>query len=185
MGGFTPLMFAAREGCVECLPILADAGANLNLADPDGITPVVNSIINGHYDVARFLLDRGADRDLTTTGARGTLRSRRCAHHAVFESAVARRVRQRNHQLRTGESDCRSRRRNGAPSTWLARMSLTRNAHRALTFDAFSLAFSMAISEVSIPKTSKFCWESHIALSPVPHPISNALQGFMGVVVTV
>jgi uncharacterized protein len=53
LGGFTPLMFAAREGCVACLPILADAGANLNQADPDGITPMVNAIMNGHYDVAR------------------------------------------------------------------------------------------------------------------------------------
>ena len=52
-------------------------------------------------------------------------------------------------------------------------------------FDAFSLAFSIAISEASIPTTWKFCWESHIALSPVPQPISIALQGFMGVVVTV
>ena len=57
-------MFAARENCVACLPVLADAGANLNEPDPDGITPMVNSIINGHYDVARFLLDRGADPNL-------------------------------------------------------------------------------------------------------------------------
>jgi ankyrin repeat protein len=62
LGGFSPLMFAAREGCVECVRILADAGANLNLADPDGITPMVNAIINGHYDVAGFLLDRAPTR---------------------------------------------------------------------------------------------------------------------------
>jgi uncharacterized protein len=73
LGGFTPLMFAAREGCVECLPILADAGADLNQADPDGITPMVNSIINGHYDVARFLLDKGADPNLADKTGRAAL----------------------------------------------------------------------------------------------------------------
>jgi len=73
LGGFTPLMFAAREGCLECLPILAAAGANLNQADPDGITPMVNSIINGHYDVARFLLDKGADPNLADKTGRAAL----------------------------------------------------------------------------------------------------------------
>src|SRR5665213_1272944 len=32
LGGFTPLMFAARQGCLECLPLLAAAGANLTQA---------------------------------------------------------------------------------------------------------------------------------------------------------
>ena len=39
LGSMTPLLFAAREGCVECATILVDAGADLNAADPDGITP--------------------------------------------------------------------------------------------------------------------------------------------------
>ena len=80
LGGFTPLMFAAREGCVECLPILADAGANLNQADPDGITPMVNAIINGHYDVARFLLDKGADPNLADKTGRTALYAAVDAH---------------------------------------------------------------------------------------------------------
>jgi ankyrin repeat protein len=73
LGGFSPLMFAAREGCVECEKILADAGANLNLADPDGITPMVNAIINGHYDAAGFLLDKGADPNLADKSGRAAL----------------------------------------------------------------------------------------------------------------
>ncbi len=79
-GGFTPLMFAAREGCVACLPILAEAGANLNQADPDGITPIVNAIINGHYDVARFLLDKGADPNLADKTGRAALYAAVDAH---------------------------------------------------------------------------------------------------------
>jgi hypothetical protein len=50
---------------------------------------------------------------------------------------------------------------------------------------ALSMAFSIASSELSTPTTSKVFCESQIALSPVPHPISSALQGSIGVVVTV
>ena len=64
-------------------------------------------------------------------------------------------------------------------------MSLTIKSHLTLLSPAFDFAFSIATSEASIPTTWKFCCESHMALSPVPHPISNALQGFMGVAATV
>ena len=80
LGGFSPLMFAAREGCVECAKVLADAGANLNLADPDSITPMVNAIINGHYDVAGFLLDKGADPNLADKTGRAALYAAVDAH---------------------------------------------------------------------------------------------------------
>ena len=40
-GGMTPLMFAAREGCLDCAKALIDAGAKVNAYDPDGVAPVV------------------------------------------------------------------------------------------------------------------------------------------------
>ncbi len=80
LGGFTPLMFAAREGCVECLPVLVKAGANLNQGDPDGLTPMVDAIINGHYDVARFLLEKGADPNLADKTGRAALYAAVDAH---------------------------------------------------------------------------------------------------------
>jgi ankyrin repeat protein len=80
LGGFSALMFAAREGCVECARVLADSGANLSLADPDGITPMVNAIINGHYDVAGFLLDKGADPNLFDKTGRAALYAAVDAH---------------------------------------------------------------------------------------------------------
>src|SRR5690349_17330554 len=64
LGGLTPLLFAARQGCVECAQILLDAGAKINTADPDGISPVLMAIMNGHYDTAAFLINRGADPNL-------------------------------------------------------------------------------------------------------------------------
>ncbi len=60
-GGWTPLLYAAREGCVECVGILADAGANLNLADPEGISPLLMAVINTQYDLAADLIRRGAN----------------------------------------------------------------------------------------------------------------------------
>jgi uncharacterized protein len=59
-GGLTPLLYAAREGCVECARVLADAGADLNLADPEGISPLLMAVTNGHFDLAAFLIKRGA-----------------------------------------------------------------------------------------------------------------------------
>ena len=60
-GSLTPLLFAARQGCLECSRLLLEAGADSNAADPDGVTPLLYAIINGHYDAAAFLLDKGAD----------------------------------------------------------------------------------------------------------------------------
>jgi ankyrin repeat protein len=60
-GGFTALMFAARQGALGAARALADAGADLNLQDPDGTPALTVAIVNGHHDVARLLLERGAD----------------------------------------------------------------------------------------------------------------------------
>ena len=61
LGGLTPLLFAARQGCLDCTRILLKAGAEINAADPNNIGPMLMAVINGHYDVAAFLLDQGAD----------------------------------------------------------------------------------------------------------------------------
>ena len=60
-GGMTPLLFAARDGCLDAARLLVEAGADVNLADPNGITPLVMAITNGQPAVARLLIDRGAD----------------------------------------------------------------------------------------------------------------------------
>jgi uncharacterized protein len=60
-GGFTALLFAARQGDLESGQTLINAKAEVNLADPDGSTPLIEAIINFHFDFAAFLLDHGAD----------------------------------------------------------------------------------------------------------------------------
>ena len=61
LGGMTALGYAAREGCAACVPVLVDAGAEINGADQDGITPLLSALINGHYDTAGVLIQKGAD----------------------------------------------------------------------------------------------------------------------------
>jgi ankyrin repeat protein len=60
-GGQTPLHFAAREGCLECVKVLLQHHADINAIDPQGISALVSAIINGHYDVAGFLIETGID----------------------------------------------------------------------------------------------------------------------------
>jgi uncharacterized protein len=72
-GGLTPLMYAAREGCTECVPVLVAAGADVDLTTPDGLSPVVLALINGHYDAAAALLEAGVDVNLIDYAGRGAL----------------------------------------------------------------------------------------------------------------
>ncbi len=62
-GGFTPLLYAARRGCLECVRILAKAGADVNLKDPDGVSPILMATLNFNFDIAAFLIQRHADVD--------------------------------------------------------------------------------------------------------------------------
>jgi uncharacterized protein len=60
-GGLTAVMFAARQDALESVRVLADAGADLNVADPDGATALMLAIVNSHYDLAAALAEKGAD----------------------------------------------------------------------------------------------------------------------------
>jgi ankyrin repeat protein len=78
-GGWTPLMYAARQGAIDAARVLVDLKADLNIvALPEtdiplkpedveaaargaGTTALVFAIINTHYDLAAMLVERGAD----------------------------------------------------------------------------------------------------------------------------
>jgi uncharacterized protein len=72
-GGWTPLMYAARQNSIDAARALADAGADLNLPDPDGTTALVYAIINGHFDLARMLVEKGADANIADSKGMGAL----------------------------------------------------------------------------------------------------------------
>ena len=54
-------MYAAREGCVECARALVEKGAEINLADPEALSPLLTAIINMQFDTAAYLIGAGAN----------------------------------------------------------------------------------------------------------------------------
>jgi uncharacterized protein len=60
-GGMTPLLFAAREGCIACMRVLLEKGADIDLADPDATTALTMALLNRNYEAAKFLIEKGAD----------------------------------------------------------------------------------------------------------------------------
>jgi ankyrin repeat protein len=59
-GGLTPLLYAARAGCLGCVKAMVEAGADTDRPNPDGMTPMIMALDNGYPEVARYLLERGA-----------------------------------------------------------------------------------------------------------------------------
>jgi ankyrin repeat protein len=57
----TALLYAAREGRVEAVRLLLAAGANKELAQADEVRPLVLALTNNQLDVARLLIEAGAD----------------------------------------------------------------------------------------------------------------------------
>jgi ankyrin repeat protein len=72
-GGMTPLLFAAREGCLDSVRTLIDLGADVDMTAPDGISPTISALINGHYDVAAALVQAGANPNVVDETGRSAL----------------------------------------------------------------------------------------------------------------
>lgn len=62
-GGLSPLHYAARENCIDCARALIAAGADIDIEDPDRVTPLVMAVMNRHFDLAAMLIEAGADID--------------------------------------------------------------------------------------------------------------------------
>jgi ankyrin repeat protein len=60
-GGLTALLYASREGCVECVKAMVAGGVDLNLQDPQGVTALIMATQNLHFDTAAVLIKAGAD----------------------------------------------------------------------------------------------------------------------------
>jgi ankyrin repeat protein len=73
-GAKTPLLYATRRGDLAVTQLLVEAGAELERADADGVTPLLSAILNTsvtaareapgplqHLAVARYLVERGAN----------------------------------------------------------------------------------------------------------------------------
>ena len=64
VGGLTALQFAARQGSLAAVETLLKAGADANVAEPMyQLTPLQLAIVNGHYTLAKRLIERGVSVD--------------------------------------------------------------------------------------------------------------------------
>ncbi len=74
MGGMTALLFAAREGHAGVVKALVEGGADVNkVSGADDLSPMTTAIINGRLDIARYLLDKGANPNLHAKTGVGAL----------------------------------------------------------------------------------------------------------------
>jgi ankyrin repeat protein len=72
-GGWTPLMYAAREGATGAARTLAEGGADLNAVDAERASALIRAITNSHYDTAAALIEAGADPNLADNAGMAAL----------------------------------------------------------------------------------------------------------------
>jgi len=72
-GGFTALLFSAREGDIDSAKAMLDAGVDINYGDIDNSTALVVAIMNKQFSFAKFLVDRGADVNVVDAAGRTAL----------------------------------------------------------------------------------------------------------------
>jgi ankyrin repeat protein len=66
-GGLTALHLAVREGFAETAMALIEGGADVNLLTPaDKTSPLLLAAINGHFDLAKAMLAKGANPNLAS-----------------------------------------------------------------------------------------------------------------------
>ena len=67
-GGFTALLFAAREGDLQSARLLLEKGANVNDSAANGASALVIAAHSNNPALAAFLLDKGADPNAAAAG---------------------------------------------------------------------------------------------------------------------
>jgi len=67
-GGITPLVFATRQDCMECVRELLTAGADVNQVTHYGWTALLTATQNRHYKIGAYLLDHGANPNIRNNG---------------------------------------------------------------------------------------------------------------------
>jgi uncharacterized protein len=66
-GGLTALHFAARQGGASAARALVDGGADVDVLSPgDKASPLLTAVINGHFDLAAYFIDKGANPNLAS-----------------------------------------------------------------------------------------------------------------------
>lgn len=67
-GGLAPLHFAVREGDMETVKVLVEAGADVNQTSEFGWSPLLTATQNRYYQIGAYLLEHGANPDIANDG---------------------------------------------------------------------------------------------------------------------
>jgi ankyrin repeat protein len=59
--GLTASHYAALEGGFECLKVLVESGASIDVLDAQGCSPLDFAVRGGHFDCAAYLIKAGAE----------------------------------------------------------------------------------------------------------------------------
>jgi ankyrin repeat protein len=59
--GVLPVILASKEGCAECLELLIEKGASIDVCDKRRFTPLELAVQGGHFDCAQVLIAAGAN----------------------------------------------------------------------------------------------------------------------------
>ncbi|XP_039691945.1 fibronectin type 3 and ankyrin repeat domains protein 1 isoform X1 [Pteropus medius] len=71
---WTPLMrVSAVSGNQKAASLLIEAGANVNVKDKDGKTPLMVAVLNNHEELVQLLLEKGADASVKNEFGKGVL----------------------------------------------------------------------------------------------------------------
>lgn len=74
--GWSAISYAASRNAKESMPVvieLVNSGADMNIRDPKGETPLMNAITNNNLPLVQFLVEKGADFRATNTKGRTVL----------------------------------------------------------------------------------------------------------------
>ncbi|KAF6108725.1 fibronectin type III and ankyrin repeat domains 1 [Phyllostomus discolor] len=72
--GWTPLMrVSAVSGDQRVASLLIEGGADVNVRDKDGKTPLMVAVLNNHEELVQLLLDKGADVSVKNEFGKGVL----------------------------------------------------------------------------------------------------------------
>lgn len=89
-GGFTPLLHASMSGDLDAVKALLAAGANINQAAADGMTPLSVAIVKVNEAVALHLIERGADVNAAEAGFTALHSAALTGQTAVVKALLAR-----------------------------------------------------------------------------------------------
>ncbi len=81
-GGESLLHHAAQCSRIDCAQVLINSGADVNIASPEGLTPLHKAMKRDMAKTAQFLIHNGANIDATSSMGRTVL------HHAVMLNAI-------------------------------------------------------------------------------------------------